>query len=1118
MRAVRAVKDSGYHAATSGLSQQLETFISNSNGDSLDYVLEHLVPLLTAVIDELCLKRPASPGPAVALWILERCELPAGILEDLQAWAKSGDAKNPWAPSLLPDPGAADVAGVRLEEVDTHAASEAKEVRPPEALREPSGSPTVSPKTKRAMTQINGKVEHFSLEDREADDETDSAPNTGPSTAAKAKPLASQGKQRSMTSIVRGESLRGDGDLSPRSKRGVVIWKDDSDHDNEHHQSEGEVDDMEQEMALRRLRGSCIGAPPSPGRKSSSSSSSTKRRRFTVNISKTEAVAPPVEQCLEYVRAVPTFHGLDEADMLKVVKAMNCQRYDSDEIVSNFGCVSERFHIVVDGVAKVSVPHVIGRLKDGDFFGEEALRQVVADCPTQVAALSGPITTLSLTKQDYESLNFKKRLLEKNHGQVPKQQRVATVICNKADSECKDCRATGKPIITDYEMTEVDREMISMAVKNNVLCEVLQIAEEQFSMICDSVYLVGVDRGEVVCRKGENGLALFIVQEGHLNVHLDEGMRGDFKLMVGDAFGELALLYNTPRMATVEAARDCKLWVLTRSDFQMMTRMCSSSRTEQYTLIMSQVPAVRDVINEDADLRKVAGVLEEISFLEGDEVCVEGEDAGLLYILYEGQCESYSSTGEVLRVLNHGDWVGEEQLMKSIPAKETVRVVTETAVVLALDASSFRMVIKAISDLKRAHTHDHSEDAEELPRQSVRDPSKRGSMTHMKLSLTRKESNVEEQVAAVCGNEVKKSFLRLRSRSEVTDTVEVGWNRNNAGRKLSLLRLVGVLGEGSFGGVVLLKDKVDSTYYALKGLRKDHIKREKLEKAVQGEHQVLSLLDSKFVVNMHWACQDSECIYFVLEPALGGELFDFYHDRNMWGDLEGSKFYIACITLALQALQLRRVVWRDLKLENCLLDSRGYLKITDMGIAKVVMGKTYTVCGSDDYIAPETLKQTGHNRAADWWACGVLLYIMMAGRSPFDAPAVMQIYKNIVKGFSKVVFPPNFPADLIEVIKSLCRKKPEERITMQKGGADNLKCMAFFTKLKWDELAEQTLPAPLVPEPIDEVKLGEKKLERGYHFDPLQTKEWDGGFVEMEVATSDPKHISIPEKAGQDEE
>jgi serine/threonine protein kinase len=225
---------------------------------------------------------------------------------------------------------------------------------------------------------------------------------------------------------------------------------------------------------------------------------------------------------------------------------------------------------------------------------------------------------------------------------------------------------------------------------------------------------------------------------------------------------------------------------------------------------------------------------------------------------------------------------------------------------------------------------------------------------------------------------------------------------------------------------------------------------------------------------------------------MGGELFDIYSEKNLFGVHSYARFYIACVTLALEHMHQKRVIYRDLKLENCLLDAQGYVKVTDMGIAKMVLGKTYTICGTADYFAPETLRQTGHNRAVDWWACGVLLFIMCVGRSPFDAEDVTQIYKNIIKGFSKVKFPPDVTSDLSDVIKSLCRKKPEERVTMQKGGVESLKEMPWFTSLNWDKLAARELPGPLLPEPLNLSKIASKKLSRDFDMDVNAIQIWDG--------------------------
>merc|ERR1712176_318752 len=149
-------------------------------------------------------------------------------------------------------------------------------------------------------------------------------------------------------------------------------------------------------------------------------------------------------------------------------------------------------------------------------------------------------------------------------------------------------------------------------------------------------------------------------------------------------------------------------------------------------------------------------------------------------------------------------------------------------------------------------------------------------------------------------------------------------------------------------------------------------------------------------------------------------------DHDLFGKMNYARFYIGCVINALWHMHFKRVIYRDLKLENCLLDEMGYCKITDFGIAKVVVGKTYTVCGTADYFAPETLKQVGHNRAVDWWALGIMLFIMMAGRSPFDAEDVMQIYKNIVKGFKNYTFPSEFSPELTNLVKGICRKVPEQ--------------------------------------------------------------------------------------------
>jgi len=227
---------------------------------------------------------------------------------------------------------------------------------------------------------------------------------------------------------------------------------------------------------------------------------------------------------------------------------------------------------------------------------------------------------------------------------------------------------------------------------------------------------------------------------------------------------------------------------------------------------------------------------------------------------------------------------------------------------------------------------------------------------------------------------------------------------------------------------------------------------------------MLMLLESSFVVRLHTTYNDDQFVYFLLDVAAGGELFELYQEHDDWfGNASLARFFIAGCAVGLDHMHSKKVIYRDLKLENILLNAKGYPLLTDMGLAKQVLGKTYTVCGTADYMAPEILRRTGHARGIDWWALGIMLFIAMSGHSPFDAAEPAQIYRNIVKGFRKEHFPESFVSDLVDVVKGLCRKKPEERLPMGPKGLQHLRQAPWFENLNWVAMERQALVAPWVP-------------------------------------------------------
>merc|ERR1711957_284103 len=178
-----------------------------------------------------------------------------------------------------------------------------------------------------------------------------------------------------------------------------------------------------------------------------------------------------------------------------------------------------------------------------------------------------------------------------------------------------------------------------------------------------------------------------------------------------------------------------------------------------------------------------------------------------------------------------------------------------------------------------------------------------------------------------------------------------------------------------------------------------------------------------------------------------------------------------------------------------LLDGFGYPLIADMGLAKIVVGKTYTVCGTADYMAPETLRRTGHNRGVDWWAFGILIFVMSSGQSPFDANEAAQIYKNVVKGLKKEHYPKDFDKDLKEVIGNLCRKKPEERLPMGQRGLLHLQEAPWYSSFDWESMVARRLQAPHSPPSTTLEELQRRTVETPpfvQHVEDLS--DWDAAF------------------------
>ncbi|KAL2126850.1 hypothetical protein VTI74DRAFT_137 [Chaetomium olivicolor] len=278
---------------------------------------------------------------------------------------------------------------------------------------------------------------------------------------------------------------------------------------------------------------------------------------------------------------------------------------------------------------------------------------------------------------------------------------------------------------------------------------------------------------------------------------------------------------------------------------------------------------------------------------------------------------------------------------------------------------------------------------------------------------------------------------------------------------LADFELLRTLGTGSFGRVHLVQSRHNSRFYAIKVLKKAQVVKMKQVEHTNDERRMLGEVKHPFLITLWGTFQDAKNLYMVMDFVEGGELFSLLRRSGRFPN-PVAKFYAAEVTLALEYLHSRNIIYRDLKPENLLLDRHGHLKITDFGFAKRVPDKTWTLCGTPDYLAPEVVSNKGYNKSVDWWSLGILIYEMLCGYTPFwDGGSPMKIYENILRG--KVKYPAYVNPDAQDLLERLITADLTKRLGNLYGGSEDVKNHPWFAEVTWDRLARKDIDAPYSP-------------------------------------------------------
>uniref|UniRef100_A0A8C1GYQ8 protein kinase C n=1 Tax=Cyprinus carpio carpio TaxID=630221 RepID=A0A8C1GYQ8_CYPCA len=278
-------------------------------------------------------------------------------------------------------------------------------------------------------------------------------------------------------------------------------------------------------------------------------------------------------------------------------------------------------------------------------------------------------------------------------------------------------------------------------------------------------------------------------------------------------------------------------------------------------------------------------------------------------------------------------------------------------------------------------------------------------------------------------------------------------------------KCVAVLGRGHFGKVLLAEYKTTGEMFAIKALKKgDIVARDEVD-SLMCEKRIFETVNSvrhPFLVNLFACFQTKEHVCFVMEYAAGGDLMMHIH-ADVFSEPR-SIFYAACVVLGLEFLHDHKIVYRDLKLDNLLLDTEGYVKIADFGLCKEGMGfrdRTSTFCGTPEFLAPEVLTETSYTRAVDWWGLGVLIFEMLVGESPFPGDDEEEVFDSIVN--DEVRYPKFLSTEAISIMRRLLRRNPERRLGAGERDAEEVKRHPFFRNMDWTALLAKKIRPPFLP-------------------------------------------------------
>jgi len=755
---------------------------------------------------------------------------------------------------------------------------------------------------------------------------------------------------------------------------------------------------------------------------------------------------------LEILKSHFLFCRMSDAELENVIDAMSDQYFEPGEVIIKQGeDEAQSFYVLLSGICEVEVNgKLVAYISKKSAFGELALMYNTPRAATIRARTSCECWMLG---RDF----FRKALISSSRIMLKKMRNFLSEI----------------PLFRDSNYSE-----------------------ETLTLLARSLFKVQHGDGDYIIKQGDTGEEFFVLYEGTVRVTklTDEGREVELiKLHKGDVFGERALLKDDVRAANVISDGSTTCFVLRRAEFNAMLGDLRDRMTVlNHHRLWRSAQLFKSI--HDLSLTKLeARSHRTFKLFMGQELRGDlGADS--LYLVLEGVVQSSVletfETGSVIGSLTSGmtflgdglKCISEEAHLVQINRKDVVELSAETH-----EAPGFvndEDIINSLSGSRGAHDDDAMSVSSFNIDTSVSggsslasSPTSRASPRQSQKRASRRVSVRGERGANIYGLDTLNEEI-IVSDDEDADNIF----------SLHSHEFVGKIGAGSFATIYVISGhksagSLDKDLFALKVVDK-----RKLSVGMHGysdrEAAVLKALSGfYFISNFYGVVESDRFVCLRLELLLGGDLFGYLYgpkaamrEKGPTGglSLKSATAFAANIVVTLEYIHSNGYAYRDLKPENLLFDVNGYLILSEFGLSKKIpykdsLGKlhrrTYTLCGTPDYMAPEIVLTQGHDKSADLWAFGILLYEMLVGIPPFSHSNKQKVFEHIVRADKYLVLPYKMDSHAKSLIRGLLHPNPVLRTGTLQSGLRAVRSMPLFADngIDWDALEHCQSPTPYKP-------------------------------------------------------